>query len=77
MLHCSTVMCKPGYFGEFCGTTCPPGSFGPECGGFCHPNCSNDMCDHVHGCLEQPVSIPLTTISGIYIKRHRHKNEVY
>ncbi|XP_078315717.1 uncharacterized protein LOC111099513 [Crassostrea virginica] len=56
-------MCKPGYFGHFCGTPCPTGSFGPECGGFCFPKCSNVTCHHVHGCPENPENTLQTTIS--------------
>ena len=57
-------MCEPGYFGPFCRTPCPFGSFGPKCGGFCFPKCSNDACDHVHGCPENIGTSPQTTISG-------------
>lgn len=57
-------MCEPGYFGPFCRIPCPSGSFGPKCGGSCFPKCSDDACDHVHGCLENPGISTRTTISG-------------
>ena len=57
-------MCKPGYFGQFCGYQCPSGSFGPECGGFCFPNCTNVSCHHVYGCPEHPRTSLQTTISS-------------
>ena len=66
-------MCRPGYFGQYCGNPCPSGSFGPECGGFCFPKCSNVSCHHVYGCLEKHGSTIQRTNSGIYIKRHSQK----
>lgn len=58
-------MCNSGYFGQSCKTPCPSGTYGFQCGGFCSPKCSNEECDHVHGCPEKPDTTTPTTISGV------------
>lgn len=49
--------CKPGYYGQNCGTKCSFPLYGYSCASEC--NCSANDCDYANGC-KQPSTLKLT-----------------